>query len=153
MATLGKRESNLLVTKGVLLLLFGIAALVWPAPTFVVFATIFAVYVIVDGVLDMIRGMGGAGKQNLWFLTLILGIFEIVAGIYALEHPAITLGLLILVMGASFVVRGVVELVAMFDQSVPAGGKVLLGIFGVISILAGIAGLAHPREGGRFLSW
>jgi uncharacterized membrane protein HdeD (DUF308 family) len=49
-----------LLVRGLLAIVFGIAALVWPEITVWALVIVFGVYVLVDGVLDVGMAIGGS---------------------------------------------------------------------------------------------
>lgn len=61
----------MLLLRGLALLLFGIAAVVWPGLTLVTLALYFAVLMLVSGIADMLVAIGAAAHRRSWFVTLM----------------------------------------------------------------------------------
>ena len=77
----------LLLVRGILLIVLGIMMLAWPQATVLVFAVLFAAYLLVDGVLEIVQGFEDrqAGQPSAGNFTI--GILAIVFGIVVLVWP------------------------------------------------------------------
>lgn len=76
-----------------------------------------------------------------WWLLLLQGIIALILGIYLLAYPLQTLMVLIVFLGAYWLVSGIFTLVAAAVDSSDRGMKILLGILGII---LGSLILAYP---------
>lgn len=76
-----------------------------------------------------------------WWLLLLQGIIALILGIYLLAYPLQTLMVLIVFLGAYWLVSGIFTLVAAAVESSDRGMKILLGILGII---LGCLILAYP---------
>jgi len=144
-----------LLIKGLIALAFGIAAIFWPGPTLVALLYLFSAYIIVSGIMNVILGIfGHRVVMNMWLGVLLLGVFEIGVGIYAIRNPGISLGVLILIIGFTFLLRGIWEVVAAFMGRTPdRANKTLLVLSGVLSILVGAYIVMQPAVGGLAFVW
>jgi uncharacterized membrane protein HdeD (DUF308 family) len=129
---------------GIITVLAGLAALVWPAPTIVVLAVVFGIQLIVAGVYRFIAAFGpddASGAARV--LYALLGIFSIIVGLYAVRHVLLTIVVLPLILGIFWVVNGAIELfTALVLRAMPARGWI--GVIGFLSILAGLVALSYP---------
>jgi len=94
---------------GVISIIAGILALVWPGPTLVVLAILFGIELIVWGIYRLAspmehRGMPGRG------LSVLSGVFGIIAGLILLVWPAISVLTLAVLAGIWLIVFGFVQL-------------------------------------------
>jgi uncharacterized membrane protein HdeD (DUF308 family) len=80
-------------------------------------------------------------KQSPWWLILLSGILSVIVGVLLLTVPAKTVFALTLVLGIYWIVQGIFTLVGMFMDHSAWGWKLFIGI---LSILAGIAILSYP---------
>jgi uncharacterized membrane protein HdeD (DUF308 family) len=80
-------------------------------------------------------------KQSPWWLILLSGILSVIVGVLLLTVPAKTVFALTLVLGIYWIVQGIFTLVGMFMDHSAWGWKLFIG---VLSILAGIAILSYP---------
>lgn len=141
------------IALGVVAMLGGIAVLVWPQATLVAVAVIFAIEVLVAGVMRLVtafRMPEASGGQK--FLLVLLGVVAILAGIIFLRHPFGTITVLGLLLGAFWVVTGLIEL---FDaagaRNMPGRGWAVAG--GVLSLVAGVFILAFTGASLVVLVW
>ncbi len=143
-----------LLVKGLAALVFGLAAVFWTGMTLVALVYLFSAYIIVSGILGIILGVFSAGRSGMWLLGLIVGILELGVGIYAVRNPQITLGVFVLLIGFTFIFRGILQIVAAFMEAAPDGaGRALLVISGVLSAIAGILIVMQPVAGGLAFVW
>jgi uncharacterized membrane protein HdeD (DUF308 family) len=138
------RAWALILTFGVISILAGLAAIFWPGPTLVVIAIVFAVQLIVAAVYQFISAFAIPGEAG-WLRALqaILAVISFVVGIYLLGHVALSLLVLAIVLGAYWIVYGVIELfVAIGHRELP--GRVWLIVSGVLSVVAGAIVIVAP---------
>lgn len=134
----------MLLVRGLSLVLFGVIAVAWPGITLFVLSLAFAIWLLVAGVVDVIRGLGAEGKERLWFLTVLLGVLELGVGVYALRGPELTLKTFIVLAGLALVVKGILEVVAAFEDAYDPGLRMLMIIVGAVTTVAGIIVLRYP---------
>jgi len=92
---------------GIIAIIAGILALIWPGQTFLVLAAIIGWYVLFAGIMDL--GIAFATKQenDLWWLQLVLGIAEVLIGFWAVGYSGRSIALLVVWVGASALARGI----------------------------------------------
>jgi uncharacterized membrane protein HdeD (DUF308 family) len=73
---------------GVVFVIGGIAALFGPFQTFTVLAALIGIFLVVKGTVDFAFGIMLRGAAELWWLTMIAGILQIVVGIWRWAIPA-----------------------------------------------------------------
>ena len=71
--------------RGVIAILFGIAAFALPFFTLLSLVVIFAVFSFVDGVFGIIMAVRGARRGERWIWLLLNGILGIAAGVLAIH--------------------------------------------------------------------
>jgi uncharacterized membrane protein HdeD (DUF308 family) len=143
--------------RGVLATLFGIAAVFWPGITLVTLVYLFSAFVLINGLVNLVFGVGnlvGSEKSLMSrFLTLLLSLLEIGVGVYLLRHTGVTFATFILLIAMVLIVRGVFEIVeALFDGG--AGfNRMIMGLLGILAIIAGIVVLFQPAASGVAFVW
>ncbi len=142
-----------LVVRGIAAVLFGIAAVFWPALTLITLVYIFSIYILVSGVVGIVQSTVDLTKGRSWFFPLLLSVVELGAGLYLVRHPAVSFATFILLAGLVLIVRGVFEVVMAVTDGHAATHKMLLVIGGVLSALVGIILLLQPVEGGVTFVW
>ncbi|WP_353510211.1 HdeD family acid-resistance protein [Intrasporangium sp.] len=99
----------LVLLRGILAILFGIAVLAWPKATVVVFLVLFAVFSLLDGILEIMTGVQAKGERGRW-LIFLQGALAIIAGIIAVVWPSITAVVLLWLVALWAILSGVMEI-------------------------------------------
>ncbi len=142
-----------LTLRGVAAVLFGIAAVFWPGITLVTLVYLFSAFILVSGVIEVVQGIGAIKHRGTWFLTLLLGVLQIGVGVYLLRHPLVSFATLVLLIGFTLIVRGVIEGVAAFSDDMSVSMRTLVMIGAILSVLAGIVMLFQPAAAGVAFVW
>jgi uncharacterized membrane protein HdeD (DUF308 family) len=103
---------------------------------------------------DTMGALPMAMRQTLadtWWLWLVRGILAIIVGILFLTRPGSSMVALAMVIGAYFLIDGVISLFHGFGKQPEGQSRWGLIIWGVIAILAGLSLLGNPILGGMSL--
>jgi uncharacterized membrane protein HdeD (DUF308 family) len=153
MESLFKRTWWALLIGGIVSVVFGVLALVWPGLTLFVLALFFAASVFVDGIVmaaGAIRHRAGASH---WWLWLLVGVLGIGAGLIGLVSPPTALGALLLLISAYAVAMGVLMIWAGWKMRQEIRHEWLLWLLGALSIMFGVLLIAHPAAGLMTVIW
>jgi uncharacterized membrane protein HdeD (DUF308 family) len=131
----------LVLLRGIFAIILGILAFVWPVATAVAFVWVFAIYAVIDGIVNIVQAISTRKTDPTWGWLLTLGVVGLLAGIVVMIFPAAAgaLALLVLlwIVAIWAVVSGIFGIPA--AASVASGGAKVLGIvLSVLSILFGI---------------
>ena len=99
---------------GIIAIVAGLMALIWPGQTFLVLAAIIGWYVLFAGIFDLVTAFATRDENDLWWLQLILGIAQILIGFWAIGYSGRSIDLLVIWVGASALARGISELFLAF---------------------------------------
>ncbi len=143
----------MMLLKGLALLLFGIAAIVWPDLTLVTLSLIFAAFLFISGVVNIITGIGTIAHRHGWFLKILMGILEVGVGVYLMKSPLVTAAVFILITGAIFIIQGIIALIAAFTDTDDPGARFLAIIIGILGIIAGFLIIRYPATTGLTYVW
>ncbi len=99
---------------GLLFVAFGIVILVNPGASFVWIAAFVAFYALFAGFFNIVMALATSRENDAWWLLLIVGIVQMLLGFWAAGSWARSAALLILLVGALSIVRGITEIVAGF---------------------------------------
>src|ERR1700682_1578628 len=81
----------LFTLRGVLGIVFGLIALIFPGPTMLSLVLLFSAYMLVDGVFGIISAVRAIRrKEDRWGLLIFEGLLNIAVGILAFLWPGIT---------------------------------------------------------------
>ncbi|NLD71493.1 MAG: HdeD family acid-resistance protein [Chloroflexi bacterium] len=139
--------------RGVVAVVFGILAFVWPELTLLTLITLFGAFALVDGVLSLIAGLSSIQTNERWWAELIEGLVGIAFGLVVFFWPEVTaLALLYLIAGWA-VVTGILEIVAAIRLRRVITGEWAMILGGIASILFGVLLAAFPGAGILGLAW
>lgn len=96
---------------GVLFMLIGVVALVYPNRTFVEVAAIFSLFLLIKGAFDILTALMLRREVDLWWAPLLVGIAEILLAFWAAGNFGREAVLLIVWVGAAALARGILEIV------------------------------------------
>jgi uncharacterized membrane protein HdeD (DUF308 family) len=142
----------LLLLRGVAAILFGVLALIWPGVTLVALIALYAAYALVDGGLALVAAFRGGARVSRGWLVL-MGLFGIAAGVITIILPGLTALVLVLVIGAWNLARGVVEIIVAIRLRKEIDNEWLLIASGLLSVIFGAALIARPEAGALALVW
>ncbi len=99
---------------GVLSIIAGIIAFVWPGRTLVVISVVLAWFLVFKGIVDIVAALSSHGRPW-WWVALLLGIVELLLGMWAAGYPGRALVVFVNLVGIYAVFYGFTELFAAFD--------------------------------------
>lgn len=140
-----------LVAQGVLGVLFGLAALVFPIAALASFALLWGVWALLDGVTSLTQAFAKGQSVGTRVLLGVLALVSLFAALFAILRPFTTVGALTWFLGIWLVVRGAGELVAVFGKH-PAKVRLLIGLSAVLDIALGILFFLNPGRGAMSLT-
>jgi len=130
----------LVLIRGILFVLLGVAALLQPALAVIAFTFVFGIYAIVDGVMVVIAAIVARKEYSGWGWLIVQGVLTVIAGVLIVSLPAAAglLGVFALLwfLAISAFVGGIMELVQ--AAKVKGGSRGWAIAAGVIDILFGI---------------
>lgn len=139
--------------RGIIALLFGIAALVWPGLTLFVLIYLFAAFSLIEGIIAIFASFQARHLTRYWWLALIEGVIGIIIGLIAFASPGITAIALLFLIATWAILTGVFELINAFSGRGPTELEWAMGIAGALSILLGILLIAQPGAGLLTIVW
>lgn len=104
----------LYIVFGVIAIIAGIVALVWPEQTFIVVAAIVAWLLLFAGIFDVVVGLSSRHDNDIWWLQLILGALEIGVAVWAIGYTGRSVALLVVWVGVTALFRGISHFVLAF---------------------------------------
>jgi uncharacterized membrane protein HdeD (DUF308 family) len=136
---------GLVLTFGLMTIALGLALAVWPEATLKVLALLLAVQLIVTGVLRIVSAV--ASRQvdgGLRALLGLVGALGVLGGLLLLRAPLQTLTALGLLLGAWWVISGLIDLVAALVGGGQRGRGANL-LMGLVSLVAGAYLVLNPE--------
>jgi uncharacterized membrane protein HdeD (DUF308 family) len=125
---------------GVVTLILGIIVAFHPGGSLNVVAVLLGVLALISGIFQLVRVFDRAEPHRVWLG--ISGFVYVVVGVVLIRHLHLTVALIGLLVGITWIVQGVAALIAAFSGA--REGAVWWGVFGAISLIAGIVVTANP---------
>jgi uncharacterized membrane protein HdeD (DUF308 family) len=120
----------------ILLMIVGFFALALPFEAGIAIAIVVAVLVIVAGIAHL-AGTFAARTTGGFFWRLLVGCAYLIAGVYLLLHPKLSLVSLTLALAVLFLVEGVFHIVTYFQvRSAPGSGWLLFD--GIVTLILAV---------------
>jgi uncharacterized membrane protein HdeD (DUF308 family) len=142
-----------LALRGVIAILFGLAALLRPDIALEALILLFGAYALVDGVFAIVGVFGGTRGGTPRWLLLLEGVVSILAGIIAFIFPGLTAIALLYLVAAWAVVTGLAEIATAIRLRQEIRGEWALILGGILSVLFGLLLAVLPGVGILSLIW
>ncbi len=104
----------LIALRGLLGVIFGVVALLFPGATILSLVLLFSAYMLVDGLFATVAAVRAARERARWGYLLLQGIASIATAVIAFLWPALTVVAFILLIAAWSIVSGCLMLSAAF---------------------------------------
>lgn len=130
---------GLVLAYGVVTLGLGIVLIVWPDVSLAVFAVLLAIQLVVAGVVRIVQALSGDGFRALVGLS---GGLALIVGLLILRDPLQSVLVLTMILGAFWVIAGVIDILGAF-VGVDRRGRGWELLAGVLSIGVGAVLLVY----------
>ena len=139
--------TGLRIAFGILSLVLGIVALVWPDITLVVIAFLFGLQLLAAGILRIISAIALPITPG-WRRVLVgvLGVLIALAGVFCFFRPGASLAILLWVIAFGWLLEGIAELIWAFTGGHQGSKRLGLVLYAIVSIIAAIVILVFPGE-------
>jgi uncharacterized membrane protein HdeD (DUF308 family) len=141
------------IIRGVVAILFGLAAWFWPGLTLTALIIVFGAYALVDGIFAVIAGISSYSENQRWWAEVLVGIVSIVAGIITWAWPGLTALVLLYFIASWAIITGVFEIWAAVQLRRSIENEWLLGLSGLASLIFGILLFIFPGAGALGILW
>jgi len=153
MVTLLARNWWAIALRGLIGVLFGIAAFVWPLHTMAFLVTLFGAYVFIDGIFAAVAAVNAAQEHERWQPLLIEGLAGIIMGLVAFFLPSITIVAVVYVIAAWAILTGALTIYAAVRLRDAISGEWIMLLSGVVSLVLGVLLVAMPGAGAVAFMW
>ena len=137
----------ILLLRGIIAVLFGLAIFAMPRLTLVLFILLFGAFALADGILLVVNSLMNKQTSGNWWLRLLQGIVAIIAGIAVFVWPGISALILLYVIAFNAIFGGTFQAISAFLFRRAIHGEVLLIAGGIISIIFGALLILYPLSG------
>ena len=141
----------LLLFGGLISLLVGIIIVFNREGSVQLLAILFAIYLIISGLFEIVRSFASGLTGGTRALLLITGVLSVILGIFAIRSAADNaVDLLGIFVGIAFLFRGFASLFMGFDSKEGRGWNIF---FGIIMLVGGVVILVQPAVALTTLAW
>lgn len=139
---LPRHNANWFLVRGVIAILFGIAALLLPGGAVFAASLVFAAFTFADGIFSLVSGLRGAQHHaERWGALVFNGVIGIAIGVLFVVWPLMSMlayaFLLVLFIAAFYLATGAGQIAAAIRLRKEMEGEWLLALLGVSSVLLG----------------
>jgi uncharacterized membrane protein HdeD (DUF308 family) len=125
---------------GVVTVILGLVVSLRPSGSLAVIAVLLGVLMIVSGIFNLVRVFDQAEEHRVWLG--IAGLLHVVIGVVLIRHLHLTVALIGLIIGLTWIVQGISALFGGVAGSREGHGW--WAIFGIVSLIGGIVVLSAP---------
>ncbi len=131
---------------GIASVIFGILAFINPGLALFVLATLFAASILVDGVFNIIGALQHREKDG-WWVMLLMGIFGVLVGGFALGNPPVKMLAFVYLVAFEAIVLGMFLVTLGYKVRKATTREWVLYLTGALSILLGLTVILNPLAG------
>ena len=139
--------------RGVVAVIFGVVALIWPGQTLQALVLVFGAFALVDGIFAIIAGIAFRRYFERWWAVLLEGVAGVVFGLLTFFWPNITALVLVYFIAAWALITGIFEIVAAIQFRRVITGEWMMILSGLLSILFGVLLFVFPGAGAVSVIW
>lgn len=142
-----------MLIRGIVAVIFGILAYLWPGATWVAIAILFGAYALADGIFAIVATVRAAETQQRWWPFLIEGIVGIVIAAITFYDVRITIFALYFTIAAWAFLTGIFEIVAAIELRKHLANEFWLILGGIASIAFAVLMIWFPLAGFLAITW
>ncbi len=146
----------LVLLRGIAAIVFGVLAFVLPGLTLLTLVILYGVYALFDGVVALMAAFwadGRAGKTGSRWWLAVVGVLGILAGLFTFFWPGITTLVLLFFIGAWSLLNGVFTIVGAIRLRKEIDNEWWLVLSGVLAIIFGILVFQNVLAGILTIAW
>lgn len=142
----------LLLLLGVVTTVVGVVAVFSPQTALTWLAIVVGIWLVLSGIFQVVRAFGSGLAAGDRTLLIIAGVLSFILGVLCFRSSLGVVGLLVIIFGIAFVLRGVILIVDSFRHA-PIEGRGAGLIAGVLLTVAGVVLLVWPDVTASVLAW
>jgi uncharacterized membrane protein HdeD (DUF308 family) len=151
---IGGLVSRLAIIRGVVAVLFGIFALVWPDITVLTLGILVSVWLLVSGAAGIVTSIVSRNTNRNWVFSLLVAFVQLGIGAYLVQRPGLSVATFVALIAIVLVAEGVIGIViSLLEKGVSTSSRFLGVIGGVLGAAAGILIWQYPTAGSLAFVW
>lgn len=153
LASILNRSWWLLLLRGLAAIVFGVLTWLQPGISLASLVLLFGAYSMADGILGCWTAIVGRNDHEHWWVLLLGGLLGIGIGILTFLAPGLTALALLFYIAIWAVATGVLEIVAAIRLRKEIQGEFWLVLAGLASVVFGVLLMARPGAGALTVLW
>lgn len=131
-------------------IIFGIFALFWPGITLNTIIFLIAIFLVLVGIFELVRGLRRIDQKD-WWASVLIGLAVMALGVFFARNQTLSIATLTVIIGLFLIIYGIRDLMVgkLFDWAFDGWWT----FSAVISIIAGIVVWAFPEGSSLALTW
>ena len=129
---MNRRSGGVIVAVGVISIVAGVLALVYPDLTLLALALIAGINLLLLGALGLVEAITADDSSGARVLSGVLGLLGVIAGLVVMRRPGESLLAIILILGVWFVVSGLVDAIRALTTPVDRAFRLLVAIADIV---------------------
>jgi uncharacterized membrane protein HdeD (DUF308 family) len=153
MADIKKSSWGALFFGGVVSVLFGLVALIWPGKTLLIVIAFFGVFILAESVVAIIVTIARRKEYERWWIGLIGGLFGLVIGGITVFRPIAATVFLLYLVAAWALITGVLAIVAAIRLRKTIQNEWYLILSGIVAIIFSLFVFVRPVAAAVVMMW
>jgi len=142
---------NLILLNGILAIIFGLVALLFPGITIIGLAVYFAITILIGGLSLIVSIIQRKDSPSKWYYSLLEGVIGILIAILILARPESAAAFFVAIMGLWALFVGLVFLFTYFKKGLPEFVSAFHLVAGILSVIIGFLIILNPFESTRVI--
>ncbi|WP_137872049.1 HdeD family acid-resistance protein [Rhodococcus sp. Q] len=143
----------LLLIRGIIAVIFGIVALVWPDVTVKALIVVVGIFWIIDGIVSAVRAIQARKVVMSWVWWLAGALVSVIAGVVLFVWPDLTALAFAYLMGFWAILVGILEVIGSFQVMANGGQWIGSMVAGALALIFGLILVIWPGSGITGLMW
>lgn len=134
----------LFLLRGVVAIVFGALALLWPSATLVLLTAFIAAYALVDGIVALRYAFLLRPTFDRWWALLIQGLISVVFGVLAFINPALSVAYVVLMVSLWMLFASIALFMLSRAQRAMGASSGWSLVGAVVTLALAVAAIAYP---------
>lgn len=139
-----------LVLHGIVSLVIGVIAIVWPDVTVGAFVILYAIWAFVGAAFAAMAAISpppGGSRTSTRIGQAVIAVLDVAAGLVALVWPGITALVLVVLVAAWALIIGVLQVAMAFTDGESGGERLFYALTGLLAVALAVAFTLRPDIG------
>ncbi|MDA3811698.1 MAG: DUF308 domain-containing protein [Spirochaetaceae bacterium] len=130
---------KILLIRGIFISLVGLILAIWPSSGLAFTAIAFSLFILLDGVTQLVIGFRMSGSNRFWWGSVFRGVLEIIIAAVVISHPRgfgeFGASALLVILGIVLIISGIID----FQFRIGKGGifsSLILLLLGILLLIA-----------------